>query len=318
MHVNRALVFWGVALITAGGVALAIQAGAVPVEPAQQLWRYWPVVLIVIGVAVMAARTPLAVFTAILAGLVVGGLAGTLVTGWPENIGIGCGGEPDEQVSGRGSFAGEAEVRLDFNCGRLAVMTVRGSDWAVEARHSGSEPDLTATASGLSVSSEGTGIFGLADARQEWSVELPADVRLDLEIDANAVESGLDLDGAHLARLAIDANAGDVGIALPGASVEAFSVDANAGSVRIEADAETTLQGTVGVNAGSLALCVPDDVGLAITLEDDNVTFSHNLDEGGLERQGSTWRQGGTDPSIVLEVEGNAASFTLNPDGGCS
>lgn len=56
--------------------------------------------------------------------------------------------------------------------------------------------------------------LGLADARQEWDVELPADVCLDLEIDANAVESDLELDGAELTSLAVDANAGGVGIGL--------------------------------------------------------------------------------------------------------
>ncbi len=96
-----------------------------------------------------------------------------------------------------------------------------------------------------------------------------------------------------------------------------LSVEANAGSVSIEVDDGTQLAGSVEMNAGSLDLCVPEGVGLAITMTDDNVTFSHNLDDLGLTREGDVWRSGSGD-AIALSVEGNAASFTLNPDGGCS
>src|SRR5687768_8513016 len=78
VNINRGLVFWGVALITAGVVALAIQSGAIDGENARQLWRLWPVALIAIGVAVIAARTPFALAATLAAGMIVGGMAGTL------------------------------------------------------------------------------------------------------------------------------------------------------------------------------------------------------------------------------------------------
>ena len=71
------------------------------------------------------------------------------------------------------------------------------------------------------------------------------------------------------------------------------------------------------MNAGSLELCAPDDAVVAITLEDTNVTFSHNLDDLGLTRRGDTWSTGEGDADIILSIDGNAASFTLNPEGGC-
>ena len=77
------------------------------------------------------------------------------------------------------------------------------------------------------------------------------------------------------------------------------------------------LTGSVEMNAGSLDLCVPEGIGLAITMSDDNVTFSHNLDDLGLTRQGDVWRSG-TGDAITLSIEGNAASFTLNPEEGCA
>lgn len=318
MQINRGLVFWGVALITAGAVALGIQSGAIDGDGARELWRFWPVVLIVIGLAVIAARTPLAMVATLAAGLVVGGMAGTLVSGWPDGMSIGCGGEPTERLSESGTFAEVASVELDFNCGDLGISTASGTDWTVDARHaSGSEPQIESSDSSLRVTAEGGGpVFG--DSRQAWDVVLPTNVELDLSLDANAASSDLALDGASLTRLHIDANAGEIRIALPGASVEDFSLDANAGSISIATDASTTLTGSVEMNAGSLELCVPDFVAVAITIEDDNITFGHNLDESGLTRAGNTWHSGDGAAAVTLVVNGNAASFSLNPDGGCS
>ena len=321
MNVNRGLVFWGVALITAGVVALAVQSGVVAGESARELWRLWPVVLIVIGLSVIAARTPFALVTTLAAGLVVGGMAGTLVTGLPDGMNIGCGGEPSEGITDGGSFAGgAATVELDFSCGDLSVVTENGPEWGVDARYAGNTaPGISSTESSLRVGTDdGGGPFGFSESRQAWDVTLPTDVDLDLTVDANAASSDLTLDDGSFSSLAIDANAGEVNLRLAGASVDEFSLDANAGSMSIEVDAETTLAGSVEMNAGSLELCIPDSVAVAITIEDDNITFSHDLDESGLERQGDTWRNGDGTAAVTLEISGNAASLSLNPEEGCS
>jgi hypothetical protein len=319
VHVNRGLVFWGVALITAGAVALAIQSGVIAGDSARELWRYWPLVLVVIGIAVIAARTPFALVATLLAGLVVGGMAGTLITGWPGGIGIGCGGAADEIVRDEGSFGGSATVDLDFNCGELVVSTASGSDWSVDARYGGGdEPRVTSGDGELRVSAEGDRPFGVGDRRQEWDVTLPTDTDLALSIDANAASSDLGLDDATLTELVVDANAGEVKLSLPGASVEGFSVDANAGSISIDTDGATTLDGSVAMNAGSLELCVVESASVAITVDEDNITFSDNLDDSGLTRRGDTWSNGDGAAAITLTVSGNAASFTLNPEDGCS
>ena len=57
---------------------------------------------------------------------------------------------------------------------------------------------------------------------------------------------------------------------------------------------------------------------MAITINDENVTFSHDLDESGLSQSGTTWLSGDADADITFEIEGNAASLSYNPDGGCS
>ncbi len=202
MHVNRGFAFWGVALVTAGVVALAIQSALIPEDAARQAWRLWPVVLIIIGLSVIASRTPFALMATVLAGLVAGGLAGTLVAGFPDGLSFGCGGEPTETAAQDGTFDGSAEVVLDFDCGELAVTTASGSDWSVEARHGGDrEPEISSSGNSLRVGADGDGFIPFTqDGRQEWDVVLPTDAALDLTVDANAASSQLSLDDADLSQ----------------------------------------------------------------------------------------------------------------------
>ncbi len=318
MQINRGLVFWGVALITAGVVALLIQAELIPTDAARQAWRLWPMVLIAIGLSVIASRTPFAAAAVLLAGIVAGGLAGSFVAGGPDGLSIGCGGEPTERATNDGTFGSSAEVRLDLDCGDMDVSTQAGTAWAVDARHgSDAVPQITSTESSLQVRAEGASFIGFSQGRQAWDVTLPTDISMRITIDANAASSRLDLSEADLARLAIDANAGSVTLDLSGADARDLVIDANAGSVSITTDASTRTEGSVEMNAGSLELCAPDEAFVAITLEDTNPSFSHNMDNARLDRDGDTWSTQGGEPDIRLRIDGNAASFTFNPEDGC-
>jgi hypothetical protein len=63
---------------------------------------------------------------------------------------------------------------------------------------------------------------------------------------------------------------------------------------------------------------VPDDAELRIQVNDD-FAFVTNLDQRELARIGDVWtRDGSGGPTIDLRVEGNAASFNLDPAEGCA
>lgn len=318
MNVNRGLVFWGVAFITGGLTALAIQSGIISAELAQQAWRYWPVVLIVIGIAIIAARTTFALLATLLAAVVVGGFAGSFVGGFPDGFDFGCGGETTNERNAEGAFGASATVELELNCGDLAVAMRDGSTWSVDARYAGdSEPTISSGDDSLRVASEGA-TFPFGNSRQDWSVTLPRGAALNLDVETNAGAGTLDLSGADFSSLDAEMNAGSLEIDLSGASVTELAVGANAGSISITADAAATITGSMEVNAGSIELCVPADAAIAITIGTDNITFGHNLDDGDLVRNGETWSSGTGPATISLAVEGNAASFTLNPEDGCS
>ena len=79
------------------------------------------------------------------------------------------------------------------------------------------------------------------------------------------------------------------------------------------------MDASMSVNAGSIDVCTADGVALSVTTN-ANITFSTNLDESGLTRAGDTWSTAGyaaAADQVHIDLEGNAASFTLNPKGGC-
>jgi hypothetical protein len=321
MRVNRGLLFWGLALVTAGVVALAGTQGWIDIPGWVDLWRYWPVILIVIGLAIVLSRTPFAVIAVIVAALVVGFAGGAAIAAGAGGFAT-CGNVSGSADTASGEFSGgSASVDLDLNCGDLTLGLADGSGWeAVTISEQGEAVSLTADTDSLQIRS-GNGGFPFDQDRQDWTVTLGRDVAYDLALSLNAAEGDADLSGGQFTRIDADPNAGSLQINLSGSQVEELDLQVNAGSLTLATDAETQLAGRIGVNAGSVDLCTDPDVGLRITV-DGNVTFAHNLDESGLAQSGEdTFTSDNfesAERTIDLEMEGNAASFTLNPEEGCA
>ena len=80
----------------------------------------------------------------------------------------------------------------------------------------------------------------------------------------------------------------------------------------------TDFHGTLSANAGQIEVCAPSDATLRIRVQ-EQLTFAHNLDDRGLTRSNDVWTREGTSSGglVDIEVQGNAANLTLDPDGGC-
>lgn len=321
MHLNRGLLFWGLALVTAGATALSVQQGYIDRDVVADAWRLWPVILIAIGLSIVLARTPYSVLGTILAALVLGVAGGALVTVGPS---VGCTGNvPTDLDAQSGDFSGDrASVNLEFNCGELNVAMDSGNGWTAGTASTGNrEVVLRADGESLQISATNEEGFNWNGGKQRWDVGLGSELAYELRVGANAADANLDLAGGTFDRLEIDPNAASLFIDLSGTTVGDLDMSMNAGSAEIQTDADTALAGRFTMNAGSFELCVPDEAALRITVADANFTFSHNLDNSGLTRSGDSWTSDafdGADTFIDLRLEGNAASFTLNPDGGCS
>lgn len=322
MHINRGLLFWGVALITAGVVALAASQGWIDTSILAEAWKLWPVILIAIGLSIVLARTPFAWLGGLAAGVIVGLAGGALIAGVPVG-GIGsCSGTPGSSETANGSFTGQqASVTLELTCGNLSMSMVDGATWRADtAVSNGDQPSLGGGANSLDIRSHDNGLpFG--HDREAWTVQLGREVAYDLSATLNAADAHLDARGGTFGSINLTTNAGTTDLLLDGAQVADLHIQLNAGTANVVADGDSDVAGSMQSNAGAMNLCAASGAGLQITVN-SSVAFSHNLAERGLQQQGNdTW----VTPSfasaahkIVLEVEGNAASFTLNPEDGCS
>jgi hypothetical protein len=317
--------------VTAGGTALAVQQGLISDQALADAAQYWPVILIAVGVAVAFGSSMLGTAGTVVAGLALGILIGSAITVGPR-IGIGCSGdEPGAaQVIDSGSFS-QATVDVEFNCGKLEVNTAYQDGWEVAAAGDNlDEIAVTADAHSLSVKNSSTeGGFFTVGQKQRLAVTLPGGSYDLLRIQVNAAESVFHLADVDRAtafdQIDIAANAGAIDLDLTGTRADDVAFTLNAGAASISVDEFTHIGSgapgslTIAVNAGSVELCAPDNLGLRIVVT-ANLTFSHNLADAGLVQDGETWQTPDFDQQeaqLVIDLSGNAASFTLNPEGGC-
>ena len=319
MQYHRGLLFWGLALVTGGAVALAAQQGYLDRDILAGAWRLWPLILIAIGISILVSRTPFAIVGTLFAALVVGAAGGALIAVGPGVAACG-GAQPNSLTTEMGRFGEAASVTLDFSCGTLVVGTTDGDQWSVASGRQGGDPaGIRATGDSLNVESSRNDRWW-GGGRQHWIVGLPVQTSYQLNVSPNAAETEIDLGGGQFTSVTLSPNAGSLRLDLTEADVEELDLSLNAGSGVVLIGQGMSMHASISVNAGSIEVCAEDGVALQVTV-DANVSFSTNLDESGLEQVGDAWSTpdyaDATD-QVQIALEGNAASFTLNPEGGCA
>jgi hypothetical protein len=323
MNANSNLIGFGLFFIVFGAVLLGIRQGWIPTAVAERTWQLWPILLIAAGLSIVLARSPVARLGGLVAAVCLGVMAGGLV-GSGAGLSIGCGGDEAGTSFAResGELPDGAQVNVSFQCGELAVDTTDGSSWTVEGTsEDGTPPTIRRDGDGLTVEAAEDGrIFGISGARERWNITLPTDPTIDLDVELNAGSGRLTLPGAHLASVDVTVNAGSLRIDLRDvAAASSLDGTVNAGSAVVWLP-DVPLEGELTVNAGSLSICAPDDVGLRL-VTGDNPISSNNFDDEGLVRSGDAWETPGFSTApirIVLEVQANAGSVSLNPRQTCA
>lgn len=317
MRIRPTLLFWGLFFILLGGLPLLVRAGAIDPNALSDAWRLWPLLLVALGVSLILGRTRAGLLGTAVAAIVLGVAAGGALasgTTWIGNVG-GC-GVPDAGDSQRFEKSGTVDqpisANFDLDCGTIDLSMAPGNEWRVQADYEGDPPTLELSSDELGLRSPS----GFGPRRQQWTVTLPADAVRSIDLSTNAGSSNIRLAGADLSELKLDLNAGDVRVDAAEARVEQLDLSTNAGRIRLRVDQDVA--GSLSANAGSLELCAPQDATLRLRVE-EQLTFAHNLDDRGLAQSGDVWTREGAvgAPVIDLSVEGNAANFTLDPEGGC-
>jgi hypothetical protein len=326
MQIRRGYLGWGVFLILAGSIPLAVRAGYLTEAQVDRLWELWPLILVGIGVGLILSRTRFDFIGGLIVAATFGVMVGGLLTGrfGPIPTGACSGGTGDAAFAAQegtiDASAGTVDIQLD--CGDLSIEIAEGSGWRVAgADATGAGPDVTSRADGLTVRShdgEG-GPFDFLGKPAAWRIVLPEIPRLDLNVETNAGEATIDLDGATLGAFDLALNAGAVTVDLGSArQVETLDIGLNAGSMGLTLP-NLSLTGTIEANAGSVRLCAPPGAALKLVTGESFVS-SYDYDGHGLIHDGDTWTTPGFDTATVkieLQTEANAGTFVLDPEDGC-
>ena len=257
---RRGLPVAGLFLITIGVLLLLQTLGILSWDIWLNLWRFWPALIIIVGVGILLGRRAPLLSSGIVALLLVGSVG---AAAW-----ISANEEYPERISELQEPLGETkylDLTIQFGAGTITLDDLpEGSSNLVEAefRSSGRAGEAThsLTRSGdkaeLVLKRTGSGFFGRS-VTQEWDVLLSRDVAIDLVVQSGASDITLDLERLQVAALQVDTGASDTGIVLPGA-VESTSAD-------------------ISVGAANLVVTVPE--GVAARIDTDTGLASVNIDK---------------------------------------
>jgi hypothetical protein len=316
MRLRRGPLFWGLLLIPLGAIPLLVRAGVIDPSAFAQAWRLWPLLLVGLGLAVLLGRGRSGLAVTVVLALVLGVSGGAALASGGSWIGAfgSCAGTTmatDHLTDGGAlDLPGRVDIRLD--CGEATIGPSGGATWSLGADYRGNPPTVTVGGSNLRIASPDLP----GNHYQRWTIGLPTASTRELALTANAAATSVDLAGTVLDTLDAEVNAADLRIDGSQAAIARVDVSINAGRARVTLGPGPT-QGRLAANAGAIELCVPDDATLTLHVT-DQLTFAHNLGERGLARDGNAWTRTGASGAVIdLTIDGNAASFTLDPDGGC-
>jgi hypothetical protein len=317
MAINRRFLNWGVFFISMGAVLLVVQGAAVGDDDLAAVLRYWPVLVIALGVGLLLRRTRFSLAGGMLAAAMPGLLLGGMIAAAPR-FSLDCSDlRPASLASREGSFSGAAAVELRLACGDLEVTTAPGSAWVLRSGGAVRGPVVDASIDRLVVASATRNRpFGIGRDADTWKLALPTGNPIDLATEISAGTGTLDLAGARLGDVRLTVNAGDARVDLGSATLERLSARVNAAKATLTLPATSDFTADLRVNAGAISVCAPAGLGLRIT-GDRNLS---STTYPGLVRSGDAW----VSPDYAtaahhadVTVTANVGSVDLNPEGGC-
>jgi len=249
---RRHLVF-PILLIVTGVLLLLAQAGVWQV-PWASLARFWPALLVLIGLEMVLGRTRIGaiVVLVLVVGLVVIG-----AVYWAPRLEAPQTGETRRLSQPLGSLTG-ASVQLKFAVGDVSVSALDASSdalYAAEVRYDPRRTDLTTDVTGsgddtrVSLRSSEKGMAwtpGVPGAR--WDVRLSRRIPLRLDIQGGVNEARYDLAGLRLSRLDVNVGVGQTSLVLSGLGAYEANIDCGVGQLTV--DVPAGVEARLHVNTG--------------------------------------------------------------------
>lgn len=197
---------WPVAWTVVGGLLLASTTGSLGIGPGELIERYWPWVLIVLGIWF---------------------LIGAIVPGRRAN----------ETLAIPLGAVEAASVRISFGAGELTTHPA-APGMLVDGSFQGGVKERVVGPGQVELSQDLDLGIPWIDQASIWDVGLTAEVPLDLRLDTGAYRGRIDLGGLRLAHLELHTGASDTHIRLPvAAGMTTVRAESGAASLTLEVPA---------------------------------------------------------------------------------
>lgn len=233
-----------VVLILFGAVLLLQNLGILHWGLWTEIWRFWPVLLILLGVEVLLGRS--SVGGAIAFGLLIALAAAVLgFSSWwsgglfTSNWWPGTGLIVTEQLTRPRSGVFHASYHIETSAGRLSVDALPGGDpqlYAGSVRHDGRLVQQVAGTGDVQVRLAIEGSRTAAEQSltgADWSLSLSPEVPADLAVRTGAGESTLDLSNLRIQTLDLDTGAGKTSVTLPRTAFQRGQVNGGVGEITV-------------------------------------------------------------------------------------
>ncbi len=312
-------------LIVLGGVLLLQTTGVLPWNLWGSLWRFWPVLLIALGVQVLLGRRAPWLAAVVIAVLLVGavGVAVVMAGVWQEET-VTTLTEPLAEPTNYWGQARNLGLFLEFGAGRLTVGALpAASPNLVEGRFQGRGARVSHDLSRiLSVSGEerwggrairdnrylrlsmGEGQWPWGQRSTEWALALSQVRSIYLNLKAGAAAVTLDLSELQVSGLNLAVGAANVEVLLPAKAI--LYPDAIDGHMVYVSSV------FIHAGAGNITLVVPPEVDARIT--SNCVACFFDVDEQRFPRVGDRYESpdlATTKNVVMIDVRGAAAHVTI-------
>jgi len=292
-------------LITVGVLLLLNQMGRLPWSVWGTLWRFWPVILILIGLEILVgtSRSVALYLVGLLVAIVVlGGVIGyAIYRGGPATAPRPA--TDTEIVSETMQDADRGQVTLKLGVGKLEIGSLSDSPNFVEGKIEYGRYSLRAEKSfhvsngraELSLETRSQSIpFWMPgeNVGERWDMKFTPRIPFELDIDSGVGQVGMDLSNLKVTRLELKAGVGQTTITFP----------AGAGLT----------QAWIKAGVGEVAVSIPDGVGTKIHVSKG--LGSVNVESRRFRRSGDDYISTDyqtAENRLELEVQGGIGSITI-------
>lgn len=308
-HRRLPSLFWPVLLIGIGVILLLQNLGVLSWSSWTTLWRFWPLLIILLGLDVLIGRRSSAgsVVSALLIVLLVAAVAFVLAVGpdIPELAGWAQVSDwQNEQIAYPLKGVEEASVSIHWSslCGSLSALRDSANliEGSVDYR---GELDFTASTQNdramVELSSHFAGGIWIPDwdaSDKRWDLQLSPQVLFDLSLDGGSGSCEFDLGELRIDSLYLDVGSGSVELTLP--ARRSFEAEIDGGS-------------------GSLVIVLPQDVEARVELDSGSGSFNPDSRfrrvEGDRDEDGA-WETEGYDHAevaVLLRIDQGSGSIRI-------